>query len=566
MQTFIIILGLLIIILVLLAFFLQDRHYRTIDTLNHLKVDVYNDSVDDLFVQADEVKFSGSSEDEFERVRQRWNRVQEVNYPSIANAIFQAEKATDIFRLMKAHHLEKESEALIAETNQEIIAIKQKVNKFLEAAENNQEKMAELKGKYQALRRELLTQSYRFTPTVQGLDQQLKAIEDDFDQFAIYTSQGDHVEAKTYLDHLRSKIKKTTQYMRKIPTYLDKLKQSYPKDFDQLKSGYRQLKSQNIAFKNDTVLEDIAKIEDQAEVMHQYVSELNLKEAQEEMKIIESRLDQLYDLMETEYQAQQKVKGQFSRLSEIFDVLYERNRQIKIETDRMSQLYHLNDDVLSFGAKNSQSIAESENAFQRLRSDVAQKQVIYSSLSDMVDIVFHKAENIYDNQQAFLDQLYGLADEEKKIKADVDDFAYRMAQMNQRLDRSNLPGAKDDFYDLFVYTTNRIHDLGLEIDRVRLDMGEITYLHNILLQDVPHLEQECDDMFKYAHATEVIIQHLNKYRSQHPELDEEMAMMSHYYYTEYNYERAFKLASQSLQAVAPHEMEEVKNQLHDALA
>ncbi len=558
MQSFIIIIGVILIALILLAYYFQERHYRNIDTLNALKVDVFNDSVDDLFVQADEVKFSGSSEYEFNQVRKQWDQVQELNYPSIENTLFQAEKAVDVFRLFKADRLEKQAEEWIDRTNKEIISVKNKVNRFLEAAEDNQEGFAKMQDKYRSLRRELLTESYKFGPTVQGLDQKLQTIENQFDQFAINTSKGDHVKARQYLEKVSQLIKSFAQEMKVIPHYLTQLNQNYSAELEELKAGYRQLRSKNMAFKNDSILDDIETVKKECDHMHQYVAELNLSEAEKEMQRIESNIDQLYDLMESEFQAQQKVKGQFSQLSEIFQVLYERNRQIKIETDRLSQLYHLDDDILSYGAKNSQAIAESENAFDRLRSDVSQNEVVYSHLSDTVDIVFNKTQGIYDRQQEFLDFLYGMGDEEKKIKAEIDDFAHRMSQITQRLDRSNLPGARDEFYDLYYYTTNRIKDLAHELDQVRLDMGEVRYLYEIIKQDVPQLEEECQDMFSYAQATEQLIQRLNKYRSQYPQMEEQMEMIAHYYYTEYNYERAFTLAAKTLQRIAPHEMESFK--------
>lgn len=351
--------------------------------------------------------------------------------------------------------------------------------------------------------------------------------------------------------------------MSRIPGYLNKIDELYPKELAQLKRGYKSLLDKRIAFANDRILQDIALTESKIENIYNHIETLKLKEAQKEMKAVESEIDDLYSLMENEYQAQVKVKNQFSKLKDIFDNLYDRNRQIKIETDRMSQIYHMSDETLSYGAKMEQEISNNEMNYERIRSEVAQSDIIYSQLSSTMDKLFDKTQKMYDQQNTFLDNLYGLSDEEEQVKQDLDLFAHRMSEIKQISDRSNLPGLPSDFYDYYNYTTNRIKELAHELERVRLDMQEVRYLYNIVKEDLPGLEKQMNDMLYHAEATELIIQSLNKYRHEIPNMNEVFDMLSHYYYTENNYERAFSLAAETLSNIDSSELDYIQQKLKD---
>lgn len=563
MQTAIIILILVLLLLVVLVYYLREKHFQTIDTLNQLKADIYNENVDGLFEQAEEVKFSGASQDKYNEVKKQWSSVQENNFPKLSNAIAESEKSVDTYRLRKASKFEDEAEKIITETNKEIFDIKNKINKFLEAAEKNQKEIADMHDQYQGLLKELLTKSFNYGPAVSALESNFKNIEEEFNKFTFYTSKGDHVQARNRLSTVKQMIKKMSNYMSRIPGYLNKLNELYPKELEQLKSGYTSLIDKRIAFANDQILQDIAVAESKIENIYNQIELLKLKEAQKEMKALESDIDDLYTLMENEYQAQVKVQSQFSKLKDIFQILYDRNRQIKIETDRMSQIYHMSDETLSYGSKMEQEISNHEMNYERIRSEVAQSDIIYSQLSSTMDKLFDKTQKMYDQQNTFLDNLYGLSDEEEQVKQDLDLFAHRMSEIKHISDRSNLPGLPSDFYDYYSYITNRINELAHELDRVRLDMQEVRYLYDIIKQDLPELEKQMDDMLYHAEATELIIQSLNKYRHEIPNMNEVFDMLSHYYYTENNYERAFSLAAETLSDIDSSELDYIQQKLKD---
>lgn len=553
----------MLLLLVILVYYLREKHFKTIDTLNQLKADIYNENVDGLFEQAQEVKFSGASQEKYNEVKKQWSNVQENNFPKLSNAIAESEKSIDTFRLRKASKFENEAEEIITETNKEMFDIKNKINKFLEAAEKNQKEIAEMHDQYQDLRKELLTKSFNYGPAVSALESDFKNMEDEFNKFTIYTSKGDHVQARESLGTVKQMIKKTSNYMSRIPGYLNKINELYPKELDQLKSGYKSLIDKRIAFANDQILQDIAIAESKIENIYNQIEALKLKEAQKEMKALESDIDDLYTLMENEYQAQIKVQNQFSKLKDIFQNLYDRNRQIKIETDRMSQIYHMSDETLSYGSKMEQEISSHEMNYERIRSEVAQSDIIYSQLSSTMDKLFGKTQKMYVQQNTFLDNLYGLSDEEEQVKQDLDFFAHRMSEIKHISDRSNLPGLPSDFYDYYNYITNRIKELAHELDRVRLDMQEVRYLYDIVKQDLPELEKQMNDMLYHAEATELIIQSLNKYRHDIPNMNEVFDMLSHYYYTENNYERAFSLAAETLNNIDSSELDYIQQKLKD---
>lgn len=551
----------LLIVLVVIAIIyyfvyrLKSNHAERIQELHALKDEVFSGAMQNQIEDGDHLAFSGESKAQYEQLIKDWDEVQERAFPEIENKIYTADRAAQEYKFSNATKYEGEAEEDMAAIQVELAKIRQGMEDFLDSAEENRKRVEQMKEAFHKIQSELLDNKSYYGPSVSHLEHQVDMMSEDFNRFELATETGDHIRAKDYLEKLEERITVLQDEMVHVPQLLEKINHTSVEVLEELASGYEELRLKNIAFPQDNIQEEVQNGYRMLSDIYDLVAQLQLSEADRHMLAFERMTDKLFDKMEKEFQASAQVKKDFAHIRTIFTSLYERNRQIKIETDRISQSYYLNDETLSYGSKKEQDIAHVQHHFESIQSRTTSQEVVYSEVLEAVEQVYKSAQQIYDDQDNFLDDLYNLGDEEQQVEANVKDFGNRMSELKQRLDRSNLPGIDDYFMELYQYTTLRIHDLANELDAIRLNMDQVRYLYETVSQEVPNLENQVDEMIKYARQTEQMIQILNRYRHEDSRVIEAIDMINYYYNHEFNYASAFRVASEQLHTIAPEEYE-----------
>lgn len=557
-EILIIVLLVLIIVGYFFTYIMKTRHYRAIDELDQKKRELTQRSLNEQFQRGDQLTLSGQSEEEFKKLLQKWNEVETRQFPSIENYLFEAEKSADLLRFSKAKDAEEKAGNTLSSITENIDKIRKDLERLFQHEAENQKRVENTQKRYQNLRKKLLTQSFSFGPALEELENRLSEMEGQFTTFSEKTTVGDHVEAKEVLEQLEKEINSMENQLEMIPEELEVLDTVFPEEIEDLKNGYEELRSRDIKFPDDTILTDIHSLEEQILISKQLIGELALEEAEDKIEKIDESIEALYNKMETEIQAKQAVRKDATDIRRGFHYLLEQNRRLRIETDRISQSYVLDVEEAEAGERLQDELETNQKQFAQLQEEIANDPMVFSDVQRQFQETFDELERINEEQESINEELLGLRAKELQIKQHVDEMENRMRTLKRQVEMHHLPGLPEQYLDLFFYVTDRIEELTNELGRIRMDMKKAQELEQLCEEEVQKIEKQTGQLLTDVQLTELVMQYISRYRSEHPSIEEAVLESRKLFGEEYDYHTALETLVAELEKAEPGAYEKIK--------
>ena len=123
--------------------------------------------------------------------------------------------------------------------------------------------------------------------------------------------------------------------------------------------------------------------------------------------------------------------------------------------------------------------------------------------------------------------------------------------MKRTIEKYHLPGLPKEYLELFFATSNRIEQLWQKMDRVKLDMNEINAANNVIEEDVEKLDIFTEQIVDNAQLTEYMIQHANRYRLSHPEIETAIGRALDLFNHTFKYDESLQIIESALEQVEP---------------
>ena len=187
------------------------------------------------------------------------------------------------------------------------------------------------------------------------------------------------------------------------------------------------------------------------------------------------------------------------------------------------------------------------------------QQVPYSIVKEHYEIVLNTLKEIDENQLSLVNTLTDLSQQEKSIRDGLDVFELDLRNMKRTIEKYHLPGLPKEYLELFFATSSRIEQLSQLMNRVKLDMTEITGLNQTIEDDVEKLDIMTEEIVDHAQLTEFMIQHANRYRLDHPEIDTAIQQALEQFNHFYRYEESLAIIEKALNQVDPGSAQRVRD-------
>lgn len=155
-----------------------------------------------------------------------------------------------------------------------------------------------------------------------------------------------------------------------------------------------------------------------------------------------------------------------------------------------------------------------------------------------------------------------LTSREKDAKANLDMYELDLRNLKRRLEKNNLPGLHEVYYQQFYKVTEEIENLSQFLNRVKVDMDEVDQLEVKLQEDMDQLETITEEIIDSATLTEYMIQHSNRFRYDIPEMDQAIRDAQYYFYEEFRYREALAVIEKALRRVDPEGPTQVRRMYH----
>ena len=541
------------------AHYLSQKQSKVIEELGVKKQKLMTVPIADILFTLKNLNLTGQTKRTYETWQATWQTITRFRFPEIEASLVSAEQYTQRLNFVKGSQISNQASQLIEETKAEVDKIYTALQKLLDSEKKNREELEVLQERYASMRKDLLAHSFSFGEALESLEKRLSYLELDFTKFNTLTNEGDHLEAKEVLGRIEAEMQDFEQIVEEVPKYLKEIEEEYEDQVADLKEGYQKMVEEHYQFPKISIPAEIQKIEEIIAVAREHIKATELEEARQQLDKVAREIDQLYLVMETEYEAKAFVKRNRTQVERKLNQVLQSNRYVNIEVDRVSQNFVLANNEFNRVQDFAKQLEKEQEAVAYYSKALQNQQVPYSIVKEHYEIVLNTLKEIDENQLALVNTLTDLSQQEKSIRDGLDVFELDLRNMKRTIEKYHLPGLPKEYLELFFATSSRIEQLSQLMNRVKLDMTEITGLNQTIEDDVEKLDIMTEEIVDHAQLTEFMIQHANRYRLDHPEIDTAIQQALEQFNHFYRYEESLAIIEKALNQVEPGSAQRVRD-------
>ena len=541
------------------AHYLSQKQSKVIEELGVKKQKLMTVPIADILFTLKNLNLTGQTKRTYETWQATWQTITRFRFPEIEAALVSAEQYTQRLNFVKGSQISNQASQLIEETKAEVDKIYTALQKLLDSEKKNREELEVLQERYASMRKDLLAHSFSFGEALESLEKRLSYLELDFTKFNTLTNEGDHLEAKEVLGRIETEMQDFEQIVEEVPKYLKEIEEEYEDQVADLKEGYQKMVEEHYQFPKISIPAEIQKIEEIIAVAREHIKATELEEARQQLDKVAREIDQLYAVMETEIEAKAFVKRNRAQVERKLNQVLQSNRYVNIEVDRVSQNFVLSNNEFNRVQEFAKQLEKEQEAVAYYSKALQNQQVPYSIVKEHYEIVLNTLKEIDENQLSLVNTLTDLSQQEKSIRDGLDVFELDLRNMKRTIEKYHLPGLPKEYLELFFATSSRIEQLSQLMNRVKLDMTEITGLNQTIEDDVEKLDIMTEEIVDHAQLTEYMIQYANRYRLEHPEIDTAIQQALEQFNHFYRYEESLAIIEKALNQVDPGSAQRVRD-------
>ncbi|MFP7448396.1 septation ring formation regulator EzrA [Weissella cibaria] len=546
-----IVIGLIVVVaaIYLIIFVSQRLTARKVAKLLRKKEKLAEIPMRDRLVKGRQLSLTGQSLKQFQLLEGKYGHLETTGFKDIeeqANAVLFESQGLNFVKT--AQEL-KELQQQIRDAETTIEVVKQGLADLEKLDEAHKAAVKELEGKYQELRKTLLSQNFSFGPAIDKLEEILGSLEDDFAEFARLTEAGDHATAAGIYETLGMETNQLEQRIEQIPALYQSLDDTIPGQLAELQDAYDKMDAEGFQFETDIAAE-LADIEAQRVATVDDLAELTLKKVSESIAQMESRTEVLYETFEGEATAAQQVWENNEQLTAYVVHNKRQNHDLYIELDRLNQDFVFTKDEVGQVRSWEMQLSNVSVGLEELKESIAKHEVVFSTLADKQTALREELERVEHEQVAMWQDLKELPVAVQQSRNRVTLLSDKIRQIQRSFERQGLPGLPKDYIDFFFAVNDELGRLKQQLDLSRINVDDVLRQLSIVTADLDTLQENTDNLVEAASVTERLVRKALSYRD-NAEVVQATQQARYYYETDYDYVRAMTTLGSVLDQVEP---------------
>ena len=546
-----IVIGLIVVVaaIYLIIFVSQRLTARKVAKLLRKKEKLAEIPMRDRLVKGRQLSLTGQSLKQFQLLEGKYGHLETTGFKDIeeqANAVLFESQGLNFVKT--AQEL-KELQQQIRDAETTIEVVKQGLADLEKLDEAHKAAVKELEGKYQELRKTLLSQNFSFGPAIDKLEEILGSLEDDFAEFARLTEAGDHATAAGIYETLGMETNQLEQRIEQIPALYQSLDDTIPGQLAELQDAYDKMDAEGFQFETDIAAE-LADIEAQRVATVDDLAELTLKKVSESIAQMESRTEVLYETFEGEATAAQQVWENNEQLTAYVVHNKRQNHDLYIELDRLNQDFVFTKDEVGQVRSWEMQLSNVSVVLEELKESIAKHEVVFSTLADKQTALREELERVEHEQVAMWQDLKELPVAVQQSRNRVTLLSDKIRQIQRSFERQGLPGLPKDYMDFFFAVNDELGRLKQQLDLSRINVDDVLRQLSIVTADLDTLQENTDNLVEAASVTERLVRKALSYRD-NAEVVQATQQARYYYETDYDYVRAMTTLGSVLDQVEP---------------
>lgn len=561
-----IVIGLIVVVaaIYLIIFVSQRLTARKVAKLLRKKEKLAEIPMRDRLVKGRQLSLTGQSLKQFQLLEGKYGYLETTGFKDIeeqANAVLFESQGLNFVKT--AQEL-KELQQQIRDAETTIEVVKQGLADLEKLDEAHKAALKELEGKYQELRKTLLSQNFSFGPAIDKLEEILGSLEDDFAEFARLTEAGDHATAAGIYETLGMETSQLEQRIEQIPALYQSLDDTIPGQLAELQDAYDKMDAEGFQFETNIAAE-LADIEAQRVATVDDLAELTLKKVSESIAQMESRTEVLYETFEGEATAAQQVWENNEQLTAYVVHNKRQNHDLYIELDRLNQDFVFTKDEVGQVHSWEMQLSNVSVGLEELKEAIAKHEVVFSTLADKQTALREELERVEHEQVAMWQDLKELPVAVQQSRNRVTLLSDKIRQIQRSFERQGLPGLPKDYMDFFFAVNDELGRLKQQLDLSRINVDDVLRQLSIVTADLDTLQENTDNLVEAASVTERLVRKALLYRD-NAEVVQATQQARYYYETDYDYVRAMTTLGSVLDQVEPETTSRIINAYHQEQA
>lgn len=539
------------IVVFLVSYLMKKKNQDRLDALEKRKEELFDLPVIEEVDDVKKMHLVGQSQNTFREWSQKWNDISTSSFAELESQIFEVENLNESFRFLKGKKAVVEAENTMDQMEKEVSEIREGLKELRETEERNSLAVQQALDIYEELKETIKEDEQAYGPAFPELQKQVKMIESEFTQFVTLNTSGDPVEAREVLDKAEKHTYEVDALMKKIPPLYEDLDTTFPEQLEEINDTYEKLMQEQYVFPEEDLVGEIDKVRNRIQSSLTNLEKTEVKTVEFENREIADMIDALYDILEREMSAQIYVATNQTTIEQYIKHATKNNRQLLIELDHTAQSYALNHNEIGRVRGFQTEVEEIERQNEQMKPQIQQHTVPYSEVRTFYKKVFKILEDIENQQVEIADSLHELRKGEKEAQEKIETFEFKLRTLKRFVEKQRLPGLPNDYLEFFFVATERIEELSVVLNKIRVNMDEVNRLVALCEEDLELLDKKTHDLVDAAALTEQMLQYANRYRHTHEEVKEAIDKSYFMFNKEYHYQEALDEIGTALERVEP---------------
>ena len=554
----------IIVVVVLLAaliagIIMRRKHQAIVTRLEKDKLQIQHYPIFEELTKLKSLNMNGQTEEMFEKWRNNWTEVIDVDILKINSMLFDLEDYIDRFQFKKASVLEQEIEGKLVNCEQKRLNILKELEELIGSEEKNRIEMEQLKDYYRSARKTILAHQHSFGPAITELEEKLEAFKPAFTKFDELTEQGNYLEAREIVLSLNQEAQLIYTLLSEIPSLLTEIQTKIPGMVHDLRNGQREMEEQSYYLAHLELTSYLDKTEKELSELKVQLANLEIEHVRERVMQINNEIDGFYDLLEKEVHAKLYVDKNIDFVTAQLNAVLQLTNAVNEEVQLVQNSYRISNEELEVPKTGLKQLEVIEKRFDLLTSRLSEEQSAYSSLQEELTSIAEEIEQIEQVQEQFSSSLKNLRIDELNARAQLDAIKKQLMITDRKLNKANIPGVPADMDARLEEAEEKVYMAVQSLQEIPLNIDLINKNIGIASRSVEDVEKRAHEIIENVMLIEALIQYGNRYRATNKVVDEKLKDAENAF-LEFRYVKALEDAAAAVELIdanALHRIEEL---------
>ncbi len=557
MMEYIIIAVIILLALLIIGMVFRKKHNAEIERLEQLKLQLKKKPIMEELTKVKQLNLNGQTEEMFERWRNKWDEIMDVDIPKIDATLYDAEESIKRFNFPKASKLEKQAEVKIDDADQQIAVIFAELDELIGSEEKNRSEMDLIQDKYVRARKNLLAHKSSYGAAAEPLEKRLESFVQRFEEYDQLTDEGNYLRAREMVINLSSDSAQAFMLVDDIPMMLTEIDDKIPQDLAQLRLGKQEMEEQSYYLNHLGLTEKIEEIEQELIVLKKQLDSLEVSDSKNQVDEIKDRIDAMYELLEKEVAAKHYIDQHLMDTERHLQVVARDTQELEEESRYVQHSYKITDQEAAIPKTCLEKVQQLAKRFELLSARLEEDQSAYSSLQDELMHIREDLSIVDSTQMDFTDALKNLRVEENKARIHVEELRRRLQETDRMLHKANIPGIPEDMDVRLEEAEEHLFVAMRALREVPLNMKLVDNYMEQAETSITDVEIKAKEMVENVLLVERIIQYGNRYRKTNPQLHAHL-LEAEESFRQMRYTKALEEAATAVENFEPGSMKRIE--------